>query len=396
MFVSSKLNSIGIILLTTTWLLDGFTKEKVRSFVKHPFFIFSALLFLCYVFGWAISVDKPAAGFAVEKKLSLVLLPAILLSMPALGKERLQRLFSLFVGSTVLLMVTALWIACARYAVWADDSVFFYHGLVECLHISAITASCFCLVSLILVFQLPIPDLPRGLLAFFLISSLLLLSSKIFLFLLVLLAMAYLFSLKGSRPKVILLSGMALGALCIWTTPNPIQKRFADMSRFSVGTIMAHRYKAEDYFDGLTMRLVFVRFSKQILQEKRAYLFGVGTGDAERHLKQKIADSDMYTGRGTTASDIGYLEYGFHNQYAQMGVQMGLVGLGLFLILLAYAWLAAVRYDEKWLAAVLLLFTIGCFTECWLEAQTGLVLFLLFALLGIRHIGQYKLGTLSH
>ncbi len=384
LFVHPKLSSIGIILLSLVWIADGFTREKVRAFAAHPFFIASSLLFVSYLVSWLFSADKAAAAFAIEKKLALPLLPAIILSMPEFTNKRWQQLFTLFIGATVVTMLVALLISLYQYNISGDVNGFFYHNLVSGVHLSAITASCFCLISLVLVVHSALRKRYRNIIGLALILFLLLLSSKMFLFLLFVLGFIYVFSLKVMRYRIILLSGFAISLLLIITTSNPLKKRFADIAKFNTEKVLARQYKAEEYFDGLSMRLVYVRFSKEIIQEHHAFWLGVGTGDAEALLQQKIAQSGMYTGNGT--SDKGYLEYGFHNQYLQVWVQMGLLGLCIYLLLLGIAWAYALRSKAKWFAAILFIFSIGAVTDTWLEVQTGLMLFLLFISLGIRQV----------
>ena len=383
LFIHPKLSSIGIILLSLVWIADGFSGAKIRAFATHTFFISCTLLFVSYIASWLLSADKAAAAFAIEKKLALPLLPAIILSMPTLSKRRLQQLFIFFISATTAIMLIALTISVYKYSTGGDNGVLFYHALVEGVHLSAITASCFCLISLILVQHTTLKIVYRGLISLFLILCLLLLSSKMFLLMLVILGLVYLFSLKGTWYKIVLLSALAVGFLLVINTANPLKDRFADIAKFNTERVQAHQYTAEDYFDGLSMRLVYIRFSREMMQEHKALWLGVGTGDAETLLQQKITRSGMYTGTGP--SDKGYLEYGFHNQYLQVWVQMGLLGLSIYLLLLGIAWRYALRSSAKWLAAILFVFTLGALTDTWLEVQTGLILFLVFISLGIRY-----------
>jgi O-antigen ligase len=313
--------------------------------------------------------------------------------MPVFTNKRWQQLFTLFIGATVVTMLVALLISLYQYNISGDVNGFFYHNLVSGVHLSAITASCFCLISLVLVVHSALRKRYRNIIGLALILFLLLLSSKMFLVLLFVLGFIYVFSLKVMRYRIILLSVSTIGLLLIITTSNPLKNRFADITKFNTEKVLARQYKAEEYFDGLSMRLVYIRFSKEIIQEHHAFWLGVGTGDAEALLQQKIAQSGMYTGNGT--SDKGYLEYGFHNQYLQVWVQMGFLGLGIYLLLLGIAWAYALRSKAKWYAAILFIFSIGALTDTWLEVQTGLMLFLLFISLGIRQVPTINSKSLS-
>lgn len=397
LFVSLKMNSLAIILLTAVWLFQGVGSSKVKAFALHPFFICCSLLFVLYVIGRFSSANSAAAAFALEKKLSLPLLPAILLSMPGIDTKKIHRLFAVFIACTACIMLLAILLAAYRYAGIHNARLFFYHQLVEPLHLSAITASCFCLVALVLLVEIPFRYRLKWFTGLFLTVCLLLLSSKLFLFLFVLLATAYIFFFRNKTYLLLLTACIATGLSALVFTPNPVKKRFTDLSHFNYNRLYAKQYKAEDYFDGLSMRLVFIRFSKEIIEEQHALWWGVGTGDAEDFLKQKIQASGMYTGSGHNADDTGYLKYGFHNQYLQILVQMGLSGLCLFVTALVILLRSAIKSKRKWFLAIWLIYTAGFFTDTWLELQVGMVPFLLFMSLGLtgdksdRSVIQYAL-----
>lgn len=385
LLVSLKWCSIGIILLTLVWVLSGFGGKERFAFIRHPYFWLSLALFLLYVLGWVRSEDKSAAAFALEKKMSLVLLPAIMLSMKPLSQRWLQHLFSVFVGSTLIFMLLA-FICSGLYFLHGHSSqVFFYHRLVQPLGLSAITASCFCFISFILLFYISdVKGVLRFILALFFLGSLLMLASKMMLVLLLLIGLVYL--IKGRHRRLQLLMLLTLVFLMTFTffTNNPVQNRFSDLSGFSFSFINQPHYTAEDYFDGLSLRAVFIRFTCELLTERKSWILGLGTGDAEAALKQKIAASGMYTGKGLTDMDIGYLEYSFHNQYLQELAESGLLGLIFLLAWLLYAFKIAIRRRNFWMLSILVVFTVGSLSEAWLELQIGLVLFLVFVVTGIR------------
>jgi hypothetical protein len=379
---SYKINSLCIIALVLVWLIDAGFAMKFRKLIKEPFFIGNVLLFGLYLLGVALSEDKSIARFFVEKNLSLIAIPLVLLSMKRITKEQFFVLGKIFVACTSVLMLLALILAARYWFQIHNYNVFFYHKLAEQVGISAIIASLLCIVSLAILFELPGFGILKWISITFLSLCLVLLSSK--LFLLMLGIMILLNVLRHIKPKariMLCLSVMAI-ALLLAFTPNPISRRFKDMGKFHLEYLSAKTYNPGMYFDGLSMRLIFIKFGFEILKEDGNYLLGVGTGDAENLLKGKIKAYDMYQGDGVK-NKLGYLEYGFHNQLLQKLLQLGLIGFITFLGLIIYCLSMAIKYKNRFLLNLMLIFSLTFFTDTLLEHQVGLVMFLSFTCMAI-------------
>jgi O-antigen ligase len=382
---SYKINSLCIIALFLVWLIDAGFGAKFRKLIKEPFFIGNVLLFGLYLLGIALSEDKSTARFFVEKNLSLIAIPLVLLSMKRITKEQFFVLGKIFVAGTCLLMLLALILAIRYWFQVHNYNVLFYHKLAGQVGLSAIIASLLCIVSLALLFELPGFGILKWICITFLSLCLILLSSK--LFLLMLGIMILLNVLRQIRPKarIILCLSVVIVAILIALTPNPISRRFKDMGKFHTEYLTAKKYNPGMYFDGLSMRLIYIKFGFEIFREDGNYILGVGTGDAENLLKDKIKAYDMYQGDGVK-NKLGYLEYGFHNQLLQKLLQLGLVGFIIFLGLIIYCFTMAVKYKNRFLLNLMLIFSLTFFTDTLLEHQVGLVMFLSFTCLAINQI----------
>jgi len=114
------------------------------------------------------------------------------------------------------------------------------------------------------------------------------------------------------------------------------------------------------------------RYAYDILQEHRAWAFGVSAGDSQDLLDQKYLDAGM---------SQGYLGYNFHNEYIEVLVRSGFLGVNVFMIcvvlLIGAARSAATPTAGFTIALVLLLFL----TESALEMQHTLFLFAFFPIL---------------
>ena len=381
---SYKINSLCIIALFLTWLLEGAFRLKFRQLVREPFFICNALLFILYLVSIARSDDKATARFFVEKNLSLVVLPLVLLSMKRFTQQQIHTLGKVFIAGTVLLMTIATIGAARTYFFSHHTDVFFYHKLTAAVGISAIIASLLCIVSLAWLLYLPLGKW-KWIVAGLLSAWLVLLTSKLFLLVLCLMILLNLMGKFHVNVKIALALLIVILAVLISVTDNPVRKRFSDMGKFRESYLTAPTFNEGIYFDGLSLRLVFIRFGLEIMKEKKGYWMGTGTGDAEALLQQKIKAYHMYQGDGVTDKQ-GYLQFGYHNEFLQKLVQLGITGLAVFMAILIYGYFMALRYRHRFLLNLMLIFTFSFFTDTLMEHQVGLVLFLVFTSMAIMEI----------
>lgn len=385
---SYPLNSLCIIALLVVWLIEGGFRAKLRRLRQEPFFWLCAALFLLYLLSIGLSQDKTNARFFVEKNLSLIVLPLVLLSRPPFSARQIALTGKVFIAGTCLLMGIASLLAIRDFWLTGQTAVFFYHKLSTHVGISAIVASLFCIVSVAWLFYLPVFR-GKWVLAVLLSIWLFFLSSKLFLFLLAILVLINTVKKISRKAGMLAISCCLVLVAALVLIPNPVKKRFGEMRRFQWSYLTSGSFNEGIYFDGLSLRVVFVRFGMEIVNERKAWLLGTGTGDAEALLQQKIRAYHMYTGDGVQDRE-GYLQYGYHNEFLQKYVQLGLLGLSVFLVLLGYCYRMAYRYRNRLLLQLLLIFTFTFFTDTLLEQQVGIVLFLTVACLAIGDIRSAK------
>jgi O-antigen ligase len=385
---SYKLNSLCIIALFAVWLAEAGFARKFKVLVKEPFFILNVLLFCFYLLGIYLSEDTKTARFFVEKNLSLIVLPMVLLSMKRISREQFFILGKIFVAGTVVLMLLSVSMALGHWLRSHQVAVLFYHKLAGNVGLSAIIASLLCVISLAILFELPNSRL-KWIVVTALSFWLVLLSSKLFLLMLGLMLLFNVLRYIGTKARIVIASALVILTGIIAFTQNPVSRRFQDMGKFNGAYLTATKYNPGMYFDGLSMRLIYIKFGLEILKENGNYLLGVGTGDAENLLKGKIRAYDMYVGDGVKNKE-GYLKYGFHNQWLQKLLQLGLIGFAVFMAVIIYCFTMAIKYKSKFLLNLMLIFTLTFFTDTLLEHQVGLVIFLTFICFSISRIRGLK------
>jgi len=392
-----RLNSIAIIFLIATWLLAiaGKYKEAFFRLRKNPLFWLCFAVFMSFIYGYFISEDRSTAAFFIEKKLSLIVLPLVLLTYFPFTEKQLQLLFKAFITSTLLLLTTSTLLVFYDFLHHGDLEAFFYHNLLSPFHYSAIIASLYCLISLVLLQRISTHTSWKWIISALLIIYLILLSSRLMLLLLCLFILVTIFRKKNMAVRWLSLLTIASIAILLIISENPIKKRYLELSLFYPEKINASQYQASDYFDGLSLRLLYIRFSFEILTEHKAWLTGVGTGDADKLLQEKIRTSGMYTGNPQGEDQLGYLRFTFHNQYLQTLVQTGIPGLLLLVSLLGYCWVFAIRNKNQLLWALMTMFSLCFFTDDWMEFQAGLVSFLMWILISVNLSKSHLRHTLK-
>lgn len=205
-----------------------------------------------------------------------------------------------------------------------------------------------------------------------------LLSSRLLLLLLAVIFAVWLIGLYRSKMnsrQVIafgLLIFLGLGLLAF--TDNPLSRRCKELRPVHLRFDLKKDSITTADLNGVTFRLLLWRFADDILTERKAWAFGVSAGDSQELLDQKYMSSGM---------SQGFLGYNFHNEFAEVLVRSGLVGLGIFMLavltLIRGARSAATPEVGFTIAVVLLLFL----TESTLEMQHTLFLSSFFPLLGL-------------
>lgn len=278
-------------------------------------------------------------------------------------------------------------IHCLTYAIWSFTSdgqptAFSYHRYAAPTGLSAIYCSLYFMVAILylehMLFNEQLSKKWRAAIICmftFLMLNLLLLSSKMLIVtglgIILLQAIRQLQSLKS---KLLAIAGCIVLVVALFTTHNPVQKRFSELHTSSYAAALHEKDFSRFEFDGLSLRLLLWRMGYEMLSEQHAWAVGLGDKHYEARLQDKIMHYKMYTGNGRTA-DTGFLHYNMHNQYMQTLVQNGLVGLLILLALLGFWLHHSYTTNSTFLFYTTLLFIVSFTTESVLETQSGILLF---------------------
>jgi len=182
---------------------------------------------------------------------------------------------------------------------------------------------------------------------------------------------------RNKKTVMMLIAGFVTFCIFLFTTNNLISRRFIEIIETDFGFLKKEHFSEGNYFNGLQFRLLQWKFVPEILNEKKAWLGGVGIGDAQANLNEKYFSKDLYTGT-PERGDTGFLGYNTHNEFLQALLQTGIVGLLLFLLICFALVKMILQKKRAALTFITLLLLAYSFSESVLESQYSGIIFLFF------------------
>jgi O-antigen ligase len=383
--------AIGLILAT------GFIKNKMdtgswfNAALRNRYLLFCSLFFLLQLMYLPFSNNLYEGWKHVQIKSALLFIPLSFYCCPFIDKNRFRSLMNAYVFAMAIMLTWCLGVAFINYQFHhAPLTVFYYHQLVSNLGHHAVQFSILVFAALIYLLQSAsqgsylINRSCHFLLTAYFIAGIFLLSSKlVIVFLLGYLAVFGFLQLQKKFSTRLAVAIIVIAAtLCsssLLFTQNPVSRRFNDVMHGDVRIVTQTSFSPGHYFNGVQFRLLQWRFVKEIMQENRAWLFGVSPANAQHLLDQKYLSTHMYTGMPGTASH-GFLGYNTHNQFLEALLQTGLIGLICFLAICIEMVRMVVRYKNNMLTVLVILLLAYTFSDAVLETQYGLVLFIFLPL----------------
>jgi O-antigen ligase len=380
--LNDRLNVAAIFIYGAVVLLQPNLVDRLRKLFRARDILPFALYYLLLVVSLLWTQDLDTGLYELEKKAALIALPVAIAIDVNFGKYVIRRSQIYLIAGTLVAVLI-----CLISAVWQwfdqSEPSFFYHDFSAALGANAIYFSMFVFASilwLVYSFQDVFHGVYKWLILTFLALGLYLLSSRLFISLTVLSLTYYLVqkileSQKIGRQTVIAGAGIILLVLAVMATSR-VKDRFEDLWSTDFAVLEMTEFTYDTPFSGLSLRLLLLKFGYQILKEHKAFLWGVGVGDAKNELDRLKIETKMYLGN-PALGDSGYWTYKFHNQFMETWVQVGLLGLVIILYLFARGFIFSGRCSPVYFFILCGLFAFAA-TESTLERQKGLVFFVYF------------------
>lgn len=344
-----------------------FIKKKKLSFNKP--LILLVFFYILLIIGLVWTDNMKAGGFDLEVKMSLLIFPLLLLFLEYTLKQ-LRWIIVAFLAGLLFSCFTLILFGFSRYSEGADINTFLYSDLSFVIHPTYM--SMYFVIGIMILLM----DLKAKVFVFknWVIAFLILL---FFVFVLMLL----------SKAGVIILSIYLFIVIVIWSIQKqkivyPIMFSFAIvcMLLFSYKKSKVVQHRVDELIVGLTTKKstgsngstgIRLRIWKEgIHLIKESPIFGYGTGDVKNVLLNRYDEVYM-----CKAFDK---RLNAHNQFIQIAISLGLVGLFVFLLSLFETVKNGFKTKNFFKVSFVVIFVMYALTESMLENQAGTIFFGLF------------------
>ena len=346
---------------------------KLERLLANKRYLFFASIFLLFVFGYFFSEDKHTAYRDLEVKFYLLAIPVFyVLIQPFTIKER-KLVSTLYVISCLLFILVAFSIAFYDFLVLGENH-FYYKELLAFTYLHPSYAGMFQAFAAVLIVMhlltnwFEIPKKWRfiylALLAIITLFIFLLTAKMAIASIFILLSVAfYLLGkqiLGKSKTIFIIVLGNVVAIAIMLSLPYTRER-----------LKLLFTYNEVSYENSVNSRQEIWKAAIEVAQNN--WLVGTGTGDAEEELIAAYQRNNFQLGVDE--------KYNAHNQYLQILVETGIVGLLLFIAYLIWCLRLAIRSRNHLYLVFLLLWMVNITTESMLETQSGVVFFSFFNVL---------------
>jgi len=371
-----QLCSIATALLVANWLFEGDFKVKFQTLFAQKSSLLLFAFYALHLLGMVYTSNIGAGLFDLQKKLSLLLIPLVLLSRP-LSVRQTECVLALFVTTCVLLgIIGSIWgFSHMSHILQSKENAGPEHVVTYFIQFPRVYFSLylmFCLGCVFYFYNKYKQNLAQwqkvGLLIMVLlmVAFLFLMASRMNLILLVVFSFTIgFYELVVKRKKIqfaltIGFVGFVLFFLAF--TQIPHLKRF--MSDFTKNTEL----RKGDAYNSVNLRVEKIKSAKEVIAQN--WLWGVGIGDVQDVLNEE------YKKRGF---ELGYkVNLDTHNQYLETWIGLGIFGLFLLVSFNSLSLWEAFQVRNFLLFFLILHFSIASLSEALLNTQKGIVFFSLF------------------
>ncbi len=302
--------------------------------------IFPVLLYILYVVSlfWTINPELTQRGLG--RTIALVLIPVLIGTMPKIKKENRNFIFEIFTNANCLYALVFLFTSLLDYFKSRSLSVLTYHDLVDVLERNAIYVSFYFLTSVIYLLSKRSNkpwDIFRIL---FLSTMILLLSSKMIIAAVVLIVIIhgiFLARLKTVfKPRVLIPLGILIGVF--YFSGNKVINRFLVEKNTDVKEVLTSpKFNRVYPWTGASFRLLQLRILYEQVQEEDIFWKGFGLFASRDNLAERHKEYNTYP---------GYHTYNYHNNYAQVFAESGILGLLILMGMLFITFQRALRTSD--------------------------------------------------
>ncbi|RLD61735.1 MAG: hypothetical protein DRI95_13900 [Bacteroidetes bacterium] len=340
-------------------------KLKIDLVLLLPVVIY--ILFILTLF-W--TVDLYASLNGLRRTIALILVPFAFSLLPAFSLKNYDLTLKYFTRVNILLGLFFVIVSLIRYSDTKEISVFMYHDFVNILRLNAIYVSSIFTMSIFYLLSKDKRSTIDKLAILFLTYLILMLSSKMILFIMLLGYLIYAFSIWSKKKYRLgtFLIGVSV-ILLIGLTFSGVLNRFLVEKNTNIKEVLSKEKFGKIYpWTGSSIRILQLRILNEQIDEESIFWKGFGLYASQENIKNRQIKLDIYKG----FHDINY-----HNQYAQIFSEIGIFAL----ILLIHMLFLNIKNAVKSKNFLFLMFSLSIplifITESFLWRQRGMFLFII-------------------
>ncbi len=390
-FAFPAVSSISILLLLILGMIYNASRNRplIDARARNIFLLFCSAFYLLVLVAVLFANDSIQAWTQVRIKSGLLFIPLSVCCTDYITTDTRRKLMKPYVLLLIAASLYCLLYGILKYVRSGDIGSLFYHTLAAPIEQHAIHFSVYIFIAIVYLVEYlrknnPLFSIKADIvIIFFLTFFVFLLSSKLILGFLLVYSIYTIYQLlrfPGKMRAVQIFFGIIiLGSILLIVTKNPIGNRFRDMANGRIEKFRQESFTPGDYYNPIQFRLLEWRFTGEILNENRAWLFGMTPGDAQSWLDKKYISKNMYIGE-LERGDKGVLGYNTHNQFLEATLQHGIIGTTVMLLIVFSVASIIIRKKQRGLTFILLLLLAYLVPESLFETQYGLLVFTFFPL----------------
>jgi O-antigen ligase len=383
--LSVAMTNIAIGLLVLSVLADSNIGNKLMAQFKSKRFWVLISPFLLFTISIFYSSDLVEGWKEIEIRLPLLIFPLVFGLVPLSEKQRAV-VFKFFILLTVIIPIIGFVSQLGTYYETNDSGYFYNDHLVHYAGKQAAYFALYVNIALVGVFyfwqkQQGKSKLEKATLltAFsFLVVIQYLLASRMALLVMLLLIVGFigvqLFTNTSKKQIIVMFGGFVLAVIGLTILFPKVLKRFDSITHFEYrfdNTNPINHFNGEiktENWNGLNTRLALWECALDVIKENP--IIGTGIGDVQRDLVKNYKEKNFIFAIQTN--------YNTHNQYLDILLSNGILGLFVFLGFVVYS-IQYAKQNKDWLLLVVLaVFLLSFVTENILNRNQGVVLFSLF------------------
>jgi O-antigen ligase len=376
-----NINSIALIFLVFACFIQQPWSQLKAKLIEPSLWMIPVVYFLwvCCSYFW-----DSTGGFAirdVERYAMLFFIPPALAVLPRMPQYFLRITGAVFIAVTIGICIGCLARSFHEYQTTSDYRVFFYHYLAQQMNLNAIFLSNYCLAGIIWLLyygfiqkakRRPLAYVVIILVSLFLFGMILMLSSKLIIFLTLLLMMFTVLYIGYIRKYFV----QAFVIIILFLAGGVVMVKQLKYVNWRMSVTSVKKYSGpQDNNNGLSIRIMMWHTAWDLIKERP--LLGYGAKGARVEVIKRYKEENF---------ELGYSQgYHSHNQYLQSALLGGIPALLLLLAMLIKMGWEGFRKNNILLVLLLFHFVCQAVIESAFEVQQELVFYMLFLFLFYYH-----------